>query len=564
MTESDLPVADFHPYRWGDPAHHTDLPAAARETLAAFGVRTPAQPPVDLADLTLPDPAVDAKVLAELAQLVGAEHLDTGTAARLAHTRGWSTPDLLRLRAGDVTDAPDAVVLPGSHQEVVALLEVCERERIAVVPYSGGTSVVGGLAPERAGFTGVIAFDLKRLDALLAVDEISRTATLQAGVRGPEAERLLRAHGLTLGHFPQSYEGASIGGYAAARSAGQASAGYGRFDEMVVGLVLATPRGTLTLGTAPKSAAGPDLRQLVLGSEGSLGVITSVTVRVRPVPAERLYEAWRFDSFAAGADALRRLVQDGPVPTVLRLSDEAETSINLADPAAMFGGGPGGCLAVTGYEGSAAEVAARRAGASAVLAAAGGQSLGTEPGESWRSGRYRAPYLRDPLLDAGVLIETLETVTFWSNLHALRTAVTEALSNSLTAQGTPPLVLCHLSHVYETGASLYFTVACAQTEDPVAQWRLAKEAANEAIRAAGAAITHHHGVGTDHREVYAREVGPLAVASLRAVKQVLDPAGILNPGVLIATSDAAMQDAAAQDGRAEGGQAGSGRAEGGN
>jgi alkyldihydroxyacetonephosphate synthase len=355
-------------------------------------------------------------------------------------------------------------------------------------------------------------------------------------MRGPAVEAALGAQGLTLGHFPQSYEGASIGGYAAARSAGQSSAGYGRFDEMVVGLTLATPRGTVTLGTAPKSAAGPDLRQLVLGSEGTLGVITSVTVRVRPRPEVRVYESWRFPDFETGAAALRRLVQDGPEPTVLRLSDEAETGINLADPAAMFGGGPGGCLAVTGYEGTAADVGGRRAGATAVLREAGGELLGTEGGEAWREGRYRAPYLRDPLLDEGVLIETLETVTFWSNLHELRAAVTAALTDSLTALGTPPLVLCHISHLYETGASLYFTVACAQTEDPVAQWAVAKSAANAAIRACGAAITHHHGVGTDHAATYAEEIGPIAVDALRAVKNALDPAGVLNPGVLISNS----------------------------
>ncbi|GAA1950058.1 FAD-binding oxidoreductase [Kitasatospora viridis] len=529
MTESDLPVTDFHPYRWGDPARRTTLPAAAKETLAAFGVRTPEHEPVDLAGLTLPEPGFD---LAPLAAVVGAEHLSAAAADRIAHTRGWSTPDLLKLRAGDLTDAPDAVACPGSHQEVVDLLAACERLAVAVVPYSGGTSVVGGLAPDRAGFAGLLALDLRRLDALIALDTVSRTATLGAGMRGVEAERLLREQGLTLGHFPQSYEGASIGGYAAARSAGQSSAGYGRFDDMVVGLELATPRGTVSLGSAPKSAAGPDLRQLVLGSEGVLGVITAVTVRVRRAPDTRVFEAWRFEDFEAGAAALRGLAQDGPLPTVLRLSDEAETSVNLADPAAMFAGGPGGCLAVTGYEGTAAEVAARRAGATELLTAAGGQPLGEEPGESWRHGRFKAPYLRDPLLDEGVLIETLETVTFWSGLHELRAAVVKALTDALTAQGTPPLVLCHISHVYETGASLYFTVACAQTDDPVAQWQQAKQAANEAIRSCGAAITHHHGVGTDHRAPYAEEVGPLAIEALRAVKQVLDPAGILNPGVL--------------------------------
>ncbi|WP_037607124.1 FAD-binding oxidoreductase [Streptacidiphilus rugosus] len=533
MNESDLPVVDFHPYRWGDPAHATHLPDAARDTLAAFGVKTPAQPPVEPEQVRLPALTLDPDALAALSAVVGAEHLRSDHEARVAHTRGWSTPDLLRLRAGDGSDAPDAVAYPGSHEEVVALLGLCAERRIAVVPYSGGTSVVGGLAPLREGFAGVVAIDLRRLDAVLAVDAVSRTATLQAGLRGPAAEAALRAEGFTLGHFPQSYEGASIGGYAAARSAGQSSAGYGRFDDMVVGLTLATPRGTVTLGSAPKSAAGPDLRQLVLGSEGTLGVITSVTVRLRPAPAERVFEAWRFPSFEAGADALRKLVQDGPEPTVLRLSDEAETSVNLADPTAMFGGGPGGCLAVTGYEGTAEDVAARRAGASAVLRAAGGESLGTEGGEAWRTGRYRAPYLRDPLLDAGVLIETLETVTFWSTLHELRAAVTAALTDSLNAQGTPPLVLCHISHVYETGASLYFTVACAQTEAPLEQWQAAKSAANAAIRSCGAAITHHHGVGTDHRDTYAEEIGPLGVDVLRAVKDALDPVGVLNPGVLV-------------------------------
>ena len=533
MTESDLPVVDFHPYRWGDRSHPAELPEAAHEVLAAFGVRAPERGPVDPDEVTLPEIVLTDEARAALEAAVGADQVSYAHDVRVGHTRGWSTPDLLRLRAGDATDAPDAVAFPGSHEEVLALLAACASHRVAVVPYSGGTSVVGGLAPARDGFRGVLALDLRRLDSVLAIDEVSRTATLQTGLRGPAAEQALREKNLTLGHFPQSYEGASIGGYAAARSAGQASAGYGRFDDMVVGLTLATPRGTVKLGSAPKSAAGPDLRQLALGSEGALGVITSVTVRVRPAPAVRVYEAWRFDSFEAGADALRRLVQDGPVPTVLRLSDEAETSINLADPAGLSGGGPGGCLVITGYEGTQADVDARRAGATEVLSAAGGRPEGAEGGEAWRTGRYRAPYLRDPLLDAGVLVETLETVTFWSKLHALRTAVTEALTTALTDQGTPPLVLCHISHVYETGASLYFTVACAQAQDPVGQWRTAKTAANDAIRAAGAAITHHHGVGTDHRATYGQEIGPLAVETLRAAKKSLDPAGILNPGVLI-------------------------------
>ena len=523
----------MRPYRWGDPSHDVELPDQAAAALSALGVKRPARNPVEPAEATLPAGTLDPDVRQALEAALGEEHVRTDASTRVAHTRGWSTPDLLKLRAGDASDAPDVVAFPDTHDEVLRVLEICSEHRIAVVPFAGGTSVVGGLVAARDGFAGVLALDVRRLDAMTDLDEVSRTVTLGAGLRGTAAEALLNEAGYTLGHFPQSYEGASIGGYAAARSAGQSSAGYGRFDEMVVGLVLATPRGTITLGTAPMSAAGPDLRQLVLGSEGTLGVITSVTVRVRPKPEVREFDGWRFASFDAGAAALRRLVQDGPEPTVLRLSDEAETAVNLADPDAVLGSGPGGCLAIAGYEGTPADVASRREACTAVLAAAGGEPLGTAPGEAWRTGRYRAPYLRDPLLDAGALVETLETATFWSNLSQLRAAVTEALTETLSALGTPPVVLCHISHVYETGASLYFTVLCAQADDPIAQWHKAKLAANAAIRAAGAAITHHHGVGTDHRDTYHEEIGPLAVDALRAVKTALDPAGILNPGVLI-------------------------------
>lgn len=533
VTESQLPVVEMRPYRWGNPDAQVELPAAAPAALSALGVRPPEHPPVPPEQATVPPSSLPAAARAALVAAVGADHVSQDHAARVAHTRGWSTPDLIRLRAGDASDAPDAVVYPGSHDETLAVLRACDEHRVAVVPFAGGTSVVGGLVAARDGFAAVIALDVRRLDEVGPVDGVSRTVHLGAGLRGTAAEAALHEQGYTLGHFPQSYEGASIGGYAAARSAGQSSAGYGRFDEMVVGLRVATPSGSLQLGTAPMGAAGPDLRQLILGSEGVLGVITDVTVRVHPAPAVRVFDGWRFPDFDTGAAALRSLVQDGPMPTVLRLSDEAETAVNLADPNAVLGSGPGGCLAVAGYEGGADQVAARRAACDAVLAAHGGEALGTEPGEAWRTGRYRAPYLRDPLLDAGALVETLETATFWSNLSALKAAVTSALTDTLTAAGTPPVVLCHISHVYETGASLYFTVLCAQAADPLTQWGAAKAAANAAIRAAGATITHHHGVGTDHRTTYHEEIGPLALAMVRAAKAAVDPHGILNPGVLV-------------------------------
>jgi alkyldihydroxyacetonephosphate synthase len=519
---------------WGDPSEAVTLPEEMLALLQqALGVKRPAPAVGGIEDVRVPDSRLPDRVREALESIVGAGNVRCDAETRVHHTRGKSTPDLLRLRAGEADDAPDAVVLPGWHEEVQRILGVCAESRIAVVPFGGGTSVVGGLEPRRTGYQAVVALDLQRMNRLLALDEESRTATLEPGLRGPEAEALLNERGYTIGHHPQSFEYATIGGFAAARSSGQASAGYGRFDEVVVAVTVATPAGTIELGRAPKSAAGPDLRHLFLGSEGALGVITSVTVELKPVPAVRLYEGWRFSDFKTGVATLRRLIQDGPVPTVLRLSDEAETAINLARPTEIgAAGAAGGALAIVGWEGSAEDVEARRTRGTRVLRESGAE-LDPAAGEAWLHGRYKGPYLRDAMMDAGALVETLETTTFWSGLHGLYESVAAALRDSLTAQGTPPVVLCHISHVYPSGASLYFTVGAAQADDPLTQWRVAKAAASDAILSAGGSITHHHGIGVDHRDWYERQIGAVAVQALRAVKDRLDPAGIMNPGVLI-------------------------------
>jgi alkyldihydroxyacetonephosphate synthase len=521
----------MHWSRWGDPAEAAPLPEAARGLVElAFGPAVD-HPSTRLEDVRLPAPRMDESLLGGLRDLVGADHVHTDHETRVRHTRGRSTTDLLRMRAGDGSDAPDAVVRPADHDEVVALVTWCGEQRVALVPFGGGTSVVGGLTSVREGYAGVLSLDLRRLDQLVSVDAESSTAVLQAGLLGPEAEARLAEHGLTLGHFPQSYEYASIGGFAATRSSGQASSGYGRFDALVVGLTVATPLGTLTLGSAPASAAGPDLRELVLGSEGAFGVITSVTVRVRPVPAVKVYDAWRFGTFDEGSAALRLLAQSGAAPTVLRLSDENETAINLARPDEVGAHSSGGCLLIAGFEGEKAIVDLRRATASVRLLETGGTMLAEDAGKAWAAGRFHAPYLRDSMLDVGVLVETLETATFWSNLPALYAGVSAAVGEALADDS--PLVLCHVSHVYETGASLYFTVAAKQRGDGLGQWARAKAAASGAIVAAGATITHHHAVGRDHKPWLAAEIGPIGVEMLRAVKERLDPRGVLNPGVLI-------------------------------
>ena len=518
---------EMHPQGWGDPAAATALPESARGLIElAFGVEEKRA----VADVELPVSGLDPTLLEDLRALIGAEHVLSDDSARRLRTRGKSTPDLLKARSGDLSDAPDAVVRPDGRDEVAAVLAFAVEHHLAVVPFGGGTSVTGGLAARREGYAGLLSLDLIRMKRLLAVDQVSMTATLEPGLRGPEAEALLAEQGLTLGHYPQSFEFATIGGFAATRSSGQSSAGYGRFDALVVALEVVTPRGPMTLGSSPANAAGPDLRQLMLGSEGTFGVITSVTVRVRRLPAVKVYEGWRWPSFVEGAAAMRHLAQAGALPTVLRLSDESETAINLARPTEIGAESAGGCMMIAGYEGEPAAVEAKRAVVTAALAELGGENLGEDPGTAWAHGRFNAPYLRDALLDVGVLVETLETVTFWSNTDRLYADVKAALEASL-GEGT--IVLCHLSHVYETGCSLYFTVAAKQADDPLAQWLEAKAAASDAIINAGASITHHHAVGTDHKPWLAKEIGPLGVSILRAVKADLDPTGILNPGVLI-------------------------------
>ena len=537
MSQNPLPFtqSEMHPSRWGDPALAGPLPDSARGLVElAFGLDERAS-----VEGALPASGLAPELVDRLRALLGDDAVHTDDATRRLRTRGKSTPDLLRARAGDLADAPDAVVRPSTHDEVAAVLALAVEHHLAVVPFGGGTSVTGGLAARRDGFAGLLSLDLVRMKRLLAVDHVSMTAVLEPGLRGPEAEALLAAEGLTLGHYPQSFEYATIGGFAATRSSGQSSAGYGRFDALVMGLRVATPRGELVLGSAPANAAGPDLRQLLLGSEGAFGVITAVTVRVRRLPAVKVYEGWRWTSFDAGAEAMRTLAQAGLLPTVIRLSDESETAINLARPDEIAAdpsaddADAGGCLMITGYEGEPAAVEAKRSAVTAVLTGLGGTCVGEEVGQAWAHGRFNAPYLRDAMLDVGVLVETMETATFWSNRDALYRGVKSALETSL---GAGSIVLCHISHVYETGCSLYFTVAAKADADApamVTQWWRAKAAASDAMMAAGATITHHHAVGTDHRPWLGQEIGPLGVSVLRAVKADLDPTGILNPGVLI-------------------------------
>jgi alkyldihydroxyacetonephosphate synthase len=527
---------------WGDPERRVPLSgralAALRDELGAGE----ADRPVDLEEVSIPEPRDIGSTIVDAvnrASVLGSHE------QRVRRGAGRSYPDLVRLRTGRLGAAPDAVVLPGSGEQVARLLEVCSRQGIAVVPFGGGTSVVGGVEPILGPHRAVIALDLRRIRTI-EVDRTSLTATLGAGLRAPDAEAALQAEGLTLGHFPQSYEYATIGGFAATRSAGQASSGYGRFDEMVTALRMVAPAGELRTLETPHSAAGPALRELAVGSEGVLGVITDVTVRVRPAPKHRRYEGWMAADFAAGAEALRQLAQRDALPDVVRLSDENETRVSL-DLAGSGGASRAlagtylalrrrrrGCLVIVGWEGEREAVERRRTAAGTVLRSAGCAGLGARPGRAWVRSRFEGPYVRDELMDHGFLVETLETAHTWSRLDELYRAVRSAIAGALHARGTPALVMCHISHVYRDGASLYFTfLARRQVGEELEQWRAPKRAACEAIIAAGGTITHHHAVGRDHAPYMRAEVGDVGIELLRTLKERLDPAGIMNPGKLL-------------------------------
>jgi alkyldihydroxyacetonephosphate synthase len=411
---------------------------------------------------------------------------------------------------------------------------------------TGGVNVLPGSAP-------VLTLDLGNLSGLMHHDQESGLATFGAGTSGPGVEAALAGIGMTLGHFPQSWELSTVGGWVVTRSSGQESFGYGRIEDMVAGLKLVAPAGRLTIPVQPASAAGPDLKHLILGSEGRLGIVTEVTLRVRPKPRQMEVEATLIPDFGAGLTAIREMVQTGLPLTMLRLSDAPETEVAMATGLAasrmaplvrtylsVRGIGEGACLLLCGAAGEADTVHESLAAASSLLRRHGGVMLGRRPGRTWKHDRFRHPYLRDALLDIGYATDTLETAVPWSQLNETRSAVTRAISESLQTFDQQVAVLCHVSHPYRDGASLYFTLFFRNQADPeetVARWAEIKRAASEALVTCGATISHHHGVGQWHAPWLKPEIGELGHSMIADAANRLDPDHLLNPDVLLDSQD---------------------------
>lgn len=525
---------------------------------ARFGLDGHRQLPPVPADLELPRPRVlPPPALADLASASSED--------RAGHGMGKSYRDVVRALRGEVPHPPDLVIRPRSEADVAAVLDWCSSKRVAAVAYGGGSSVVGGVEPDVGdGYAGAVSVDLGLLGEVLEVDPVSLAARIQAGTLGPSLEAQLRPSGLTLRHFPQSFEWSTLGGWIATRAGGHFASGPTHIDDVVESLRVVTPAGLVESRRLPASGAGPSPDRLFMGSEGALGIITEAWVRVRPRPRWRSSGSCRFPNFLAGLPAVRALAQSGLQPANCRLVDPLEAAINgvgtgseavllvgfesadhpvdaAAARAAELLADHGGRL--DGSWGKPGETARTQVGAGArrpdpVLTGErgpGGATAGADASTQWRDAFVRAPYVRDVLVQLGVVCETFETAVTWDRLAPLHDAVVRAVAAALEEVGASAgTVTCRLTHVYPDGAAPYFTVlAPARRGDELRQWSVVKQAASDAVLDAGGSITHHHAVGREHRPWYDRQRPALFADVLRGAKAVLDPAGVCNPGVLV-------------------------------
>ncbi len=523
---------------WGDDSVLYPLPEGALARLAEWVGES--RPPKDAA-LEEVIRGVPVSRLPANAMIV------TDPETRVRHARGHSLPDWVALRSGRIDAFPDGVAFPESEEEIRALLDAAARAGAHLIPYGGGTSVVGHINP-LPDAPATLTVNLARMNQLFALDEVSHLATFGAGATGPVVEAALRAQGYTLGHFPQSFELSTLGGWIATRSSGQQSLWYGRPRDFFVGGRMIAPEGGLDLPIIPASAAGPDWRHLVLGSEGRLGIITQATVRVRRLPKYENFHAVFFHSWEEGVEAVRAMAQAQLPLSMLRLSDpvETETTLVLAGHerlvellhgglGAMGYARPGKTMLFFAATGDETTVRRGKRGALRIARQHGGLHIGQYMGEQWRRSRFRSPYLRNTLWEHGYAIDTLETAFPWARVLEGVTRIRAALGKAQEEAGERAHVMVHLSHMYETGASLYVTLIFRVLPDPdqmLAVWRRLKDAASRAIVEEGGTISHQHGVGIDHKPYLESEKGALGMALLADAASRCDPDGILNPGKL--------------------------------
>lgn len=524
---------------WGDEKVTMNLPAEAVKLLKEFVGEGNQVPSFSFSEYLKKIPESD---------IPSHSLIETDSDHRLYHAHGQSLPDWVGMRMGTIKRFPDGVAFPSSMEELQAILSFARRENIVVIPHGGGTSVAGHVnIPESD--RPVLTISMKRLCRMTEIDPVSLLATFEAGIFGPNIEAQLRAKGFTLGHYPQSFELSTLGGWVVTRSSGQQSSHFGRIEQLFAGGEMVTPKGVLSMPPHPASAAGPDLRQMVLGSEGRMGVLSKATVRISSLPEKDEVFGIFFPSWEQGVEALR-LITDNRIPcSMARLSNPIETVTNLAL------GGEGGkiellkrylrlrnvqdyksCMLLIGFIGTSRITSAAKNEALSIFKRLKGINIGKAMGEAWKKNRFRAPYLRNTLWDLGYAVDTLETAICWNKVTPTMNEVEKAISTGLEDKNEKVHVFSHLSHVYPTGSSIYtsYIFRIADTpEETLSRWKRIKSSASEAIVKAGGTISHQHGVGTDHAQYLEAEKGALGMSLIKQVLSHLDPDERMNPGKLI-------------------------------
>ncbi|PIE43622.1 MAG: FAD-binding oxidoreductase [Gammaproteobacteria bacterium] len=523
---------------WGDENHSMDLPGNGLDFLAErIGAASP------LASVTLEDVLQTVPA----SRLPDHSLIDKTPESRVYHARGQSLPDWLAMKSGEFNVFPDGVAFPETGEEVAQLIKFAADNKIKVIPYGGGTSVAGHINP-REESDPVLTIDLGRMSRLLELDEESLIATFGPGTAGPQVEAQLRAKGYTLGHFPQSFELSTLGGWIASRSSGQQSLRYGRIEQLFAGGTMETPLGKMEVPAIPASAAGPDVREMVLGSEGRLGILTEVKVRVKPIAAREKFFVVFFPNWQQAKEACRILIQNMVQLSMLRLSNaiETETQLALAGHEKLIGylekyldfrgAGAEKCMMTVGITGSNAQFRASLRQLKKICRNYDGVYTGTRLGDKWEEKRFNMPYLRETLWQYGYVVDTLETATNWDNLDSLLANMEDNLRRGLSDHNEKVHAFTHLSHFYAQGCSIYSTYVFRtgetyrQTHD---WWSHLKKTTSEIIVNNGGTISHQHGVGKDHAPYLATEKGPLGMAAISALVKELDPNGIMNPGTLL-------------------------------
>ena len=477
--------------------------------------------------------------------------ISTDAEQRVRHARGQSLPDWLAMRSGDFGVFPDGVAFPESTEQVQTLLKFAYENDIEVIPYGGGTSVAGHINPLESKVP-VLTIDMGRMNQLLSLNTESQIATFGAGVPGPQVEAQLRSKGYTLGHYPQSWELSTLGGWVASRSSGQQSLRYGRIEQMFAGCTMVTPKGNLDVPTIPASSAGPDLREVVMGSEGRMGVITEVNVRVTPLPQEEKFFAVFLPSFESAKSAVKEIVQNKIPLSMLRVSNalETETQLKLAGHEKLIGAletylslrgvSNGKCMLTFGVTGNKKQNALSLKQALKILKAFGGVKGPKMMGEKWAENRFKFPYLRENLWLEGYAVDTFETATDWHRVTDLMNEMEESVRTALTEEGIVPHVYTHLSHMYTQGCSIYTTYVFPNADnygDTLARWKKIKAAACRSVSNGTATISHQHGVGKDHAPYMTAEKGQLGMETIQSLVEHFDPKQQLNPGTLLELKD---------------------------